>query len=112
MSVKGPLGLDDPDRMLGDLAAATGLTWRTQPVGEGNVLSGGIVEILLVAVVTKVADKSVDAAVDAVREVVGRWRRERLDPPETSVTADPLPEADGGAADGGADPGAAEGLDG
>jgi hypothetical protein len=108
VSVKGLIGLDDPHRMLGELKAATGLSWRSQTVDEGKVLTGGIVEILLVAVVGKATEMTVEAAVDAVRQVVERWRRERLDPPETSVDTESVPDAD----EDGTDAQAAEGLDG
>lgn len=88
VSVTGPLGLDDPDRMLADLEAATGLSWRRQPVEEGKVLSGALAEIVLVAVATK----ATEIAWDAVQQVVRRWHRERLDPPQTSVAAEPVPD--------------------
>lgn len=94
VSVTGLTGMDDSDRMLGELEAATGLSWRPRTVDKGKVLSGGIVEILLEAVVAKAVEMSVEAAVDAARKVVERWRSERLDPPETSVDTEVLPEPD------------------
>lgn len=103
VTVKGPMGLDDPERMLADLAQETGLSWQPRPVGEGAVLTGGIVEIVLVAVVGRVAEMSVEAALDAVKRVVKQWRAERLDPLETAIAKEPAPEA--GAADGPADDG-------
>ncbi|WP_405972786.1 hypothetical protein OG496_27485 [Streptomyces sp. NBC_00988] len=94
VSVKGLIGLDDPARMRGELEAETGLLWRPQEVaiadGE-DVLSGGIVEIILVAVVSKTAELTVTAAVDAVKQVVERWRGERLDGLDTSVDTEPGP---------------------
>ncbi|WP_143658611.1 hypothetical protein [Streptomyces sp. IMTB 2501] len=104
VTVKGPTGLDDPDRMLDELAAETGLSWRSSAVDDGRVLTGGIVEIVLVAVVGKATEMTVSAAVDAVKRVVERWRGERLDPPETSVATQSVPDLT-------AEP-TAEGLDG
>lgn len=104
MSVKGLFGLDEPERLLDELTARTQLSWQQQEVDQGKNL-GGIVEILLIAVVTKTADMTVEAAVDAVKGVIGRWREERLDPPEASIRTEPEPQSDGGATD-------AEGLDG
>ncbi|MFF3914235.1 hypothetical protein ACFYZB_12230 [Streptomyces sp. NPDC001852] len=104
VTVKGPTGLDDPDRMLDELEAETGLSWHSSAVDEGKVLTGGIVEIVLVAVVGKATEMTVSAAVDAVKRVVERWRGERLDPPETSVGTQSVPDE-------AAEP-TAEGLDG
>ncbi|MGW2833129.1 hypothetical protein [Streptomyces sp. NPDC001286] len=95
VSVKGQLGLDDPDRMLGELAAETGLTWHRREVEEDGVLTGGIVEIILVAVVGKATEMTVSAAVDAAKHVVERWRGERLDPLDTSVDTEPDPGTNG-----------------
>jgi len=92
VSVKGLIGLDEPDRMLAELEAETGLTWRTEAVDEGRVLSGGIVEVVLVAVTVKAAEMTLEATVAAVKGVVERWRRERLDPPEASIDTDPVPD--------------------
>lgn len=92
VSVKGLTGLDDPDRMLDELEAETGLSWGSRPVDEGKVLTGGIVEIVLVAVVGKATEMTVSATVDAVKRVVERWRAERLDPPETSVDTESVPD--------------------
>ncbi|MEV6116082.1 hypothetical protein AB0L59_27180 [Streptomyces sp. NPDC052109] len=104
VSVKGLTGLDDPDRMLDELRAETGLPWRSRPVDDSRVLTGGIVEIVLVAVVGKATEMTVSATVDAVKRVVERWRHERLDPPETSVGTESVPDS-------AAEP-TAEGLDG
>ncbi|MGW7529137.1 hypothetical protein [Streptomyces sp. NPDC054783] len=104
VTVKGLTGLDDLDRMLEELAAETGLSWRSSAVDQGKVLTGGIVEIVLVAAVGKATEMTVSAAVDAVKRVVERWRSERLDPPETSVGTESVPDS-------AAQP-AAEGLDG
>ena len=73
VSVKGLIGLDDPARMRGELEAETRLLWRPQEVAiaaEEDVLTSGIVEIILVAVVSKTAELTVSAAVDAAKQVV------------------------------------------
>jgi hypothetical protein len=99
VSVKGLIGLDDPARMRGELEAETGLPWRPQEVAiadQEDVLSGGVVEIILVAVVSKTAEMAVSAAVDATKQVVERWRGERLDGLDTSVDTertDPGPDS-------------------
>jgi len=96
VSVKGLIGLDDPARMRGELEAETGLAWRPQEVAladEDAVLSGGIVEIILVAVVSKTAEMTVSAAVDAAKQLVERWRGERLDGLDTSVDTEPGPDS-------------------
>jgi hypothetical protein len=105
VTVKGPLGLDEPDLMLAELEKHTGLVWRPQPVDEGNVLTGGIAEIVLIAVVTKATEMSVQAAVDKAKELAQRWRSERLDPPEITVSEEPGPDpaAPGGPAPDGSD---------
>ncbi|MQY33454.1 hypothetical protein SRB17_14150 [Streptomyces sp. RB17] len=93
VTVKGLTGLDDPGRMLEELEAQTGLSWGAQAVDKGKVLTGGIVEIVLVTVVGKATEMAVSAAVDAVKGVVERWRGERLDPPETSVGTESVPDS-------------------
>ena len=118
VSVKGLTGLDDPDRMLDELEAETGLSWSSRPVGEGDgkVLTGGIVEIVLVAAIGKATEMTVSAAVDAVKRVVERWRGERLDPPETSLDTESVPDSaslpGSESVPGSAEGPAAEGLDG
>ena|SRR5690349_9972855 len=93
VTVKGPTGLDETDGMLDELEAETGLSWRSSAVVEGKVLTGGIVEIVLVAAVGKATEMTVSAAVDAVKRVVERWRGERLDPPETLVATQSVPDS-------------------
>ncbi|MER5664614.1 hypothetical protein [Streptomyces mirabilis] len=97
VSVKGLIGLDEPARMRVELEAETGLPWRPQEIAdiadEEAVLSGGIVEIILVAVVSKTAEMTVSAAVDAAKQVVERWRGERLDGLDTSVDTEPGPDS-------------------
>jgi hypothetical protein len=92
VSVKGLTGLDDQDRMLAELEAATRMPWRPEPVAEGRVLSSGIVEIILVAVAVKGAEMTLEATVAAVKGVVERWRRERLEPPEARIDTEPVPD--------------------
>jgi hypothetical protein len=84
------MGLDDPDRMLGDLARATGMSWQAREVDQGAVLTGGIVEIVLTAVIAKGVNMSAEAAVEAVKDLVKRWRATRLDPPEMVVDTEPV----------------------
>ncbi|WP_344962076.1 hypothetical protein [Streptomyces thioluteus] len=100
MTVKGQLGLDDPDRMLRELEQATRLSWRWEEVDQGPALSGGIPEIVLEAVIGKGVEMSVEYAVDAVRRCVGRWRAERLDPPRTAIRTSPVDENELDGADG------------
>jgi hypothetical protein len=94
VTVKGPIGLDDPERMIAELQKATGLSWRPQAVDEGKVLAGSIATIVLTVVITKGTEMSVVAALDAVKRVVERWRSERLDPPETTIDNESVPDAD------------------
>ncbi|WP_157536714.1 hypothetical protein [Kitasatospora mediocidica] len=113
VSLKGSLGLDDASRLLDELAAETGLRWHEEPVDEGKVLSGGLVEILLVAVASKTAEMAYEAAVERAKRVVERWREERLDKPEASVRAEPVPDAEAaGAGATAAEASGAEGVDG
>ncbi|MDH6137595.1 hypothetical protein P3T37_007028 [Kitasatospora sp. MAA4] len=100
MSLKGLLGLDDASRLLDELAAETGLRWHEEPVEEGKVLSGGLVEILLVAVASKTAEMAYEAAMERAKQVVERWREERLDKPEASVRAESLPDSEATGAEG------------
>jgi hypothetical protein len=94
VTVKGRMGLDDPDRMLGDLTRATSGPWRAHEVDNGPVLTGGIVEILLTAVIGKGVAMSADAVVDVVKDRLKQWRATRLDPPEMVVDTDPVPDDD------------------
>jgi hypothetical protein len=92
--LKGPLGLDDAARLLGELNAETGLAWRQEPVDEGSVLSGGLVEILLVAIASRTVEMAYGAAVERAERVVERWRAERLDAPQASVQTQTVPETE------------------
>lgn len=82
VSCKGPLGLDDPDRMRADLEAATGLAWRADEVHRENVLVGGIVELVFMAVIGKTTEMAVEAVLERVKRTVEEIRSRRLDPPE------------------------------
>jgi hypothetical protein len=116
VSVKGTLlGLDDPERIRGELEAATGLEWRREEVDHGPVLTGGIVEILLVAAVSKLAEESFGAVLDATKRAVERWRAGRLDPPQAEVEVRSVPESATDAPSGNPDqdrPRGSEGADG
>lgn len=89
VSVKGLVGLDDPGRMIEELEAATGLSWRQEPVEEKTL--GAFTEIVLGAMVSKAAEMALQGVVD---QVVRRWRRERLDPPEISVHTESVPDGE------------------
>jgi hypothetical protein len=92
----GTIGLDDSDRLLGELAKETGLEWREERSAGGKHLGGAVAELLLTAVISGVAGKSAEAAIgataDHVREVVSRWRDRRLDPPDAEIATQDVPE--------------------
>lgn len=94
VTVKGPLGLDGPGRILGELEAATDLPWHSEEVDQGEVLTGGVTEILLAAVVSKSAEMSVEYVVEAVKRLVERLRDERLDPPDMEIRTESVPGTD------------------
>ncbi|GHJ99133.1 hypothetical protein SY2F82_09310 [Streptomyces sp. Y2F8-2] len=94
MTVKGPMGLDGPGRMLAELEGATDLPWHLEEVDQGEVLTGGVAEILLTAVLAKSAEMSVEYAVGAVKRLAERWRDERLDPPDTEIRTEAVPDTD------------------
>lgn len=82
----GNLGLDDAERLAAELAAGTELSWRDEtPAEDGRHLDGGLVEVLLVAVVGRGAEMAFEGTVHQVRELVARWRERRLDPPSAEV---------------------------
>lgn len=85
VNVQGSLGLDDGERLLDSLERSTGLEWRLEQAGDDGHLSGGIVEIMLVAVLSKSTELAYGAVAEKVRERVEEWRRGRLDPPEYSL---------------------------
>jgi hypothetical protein len=107
--------LDDPERIRGALEAETGLEWRRDEVDQGWVLTGGIVEILLVAAVSKLTEEALGAALDATKRAVERWRAGRLDPPQAEIEVRPVPpsatDAPAGTPDEGR-PGGSEGVNG
>lgn len=97
VSVQGPLGLDDGQRLLDSLRHSTGLEWRFEPVEDDGHLSGGLVEIVLVAVLSKSTELAYGAVVEKVRDRVEEWRRGRLDKPEYELVEH---AADAGGEDG------------
>ncbi|MFF7971436.1 hypothetical protein [Streptomyces sp. NPDC007905] len=113
VSVRGALlGLDDPERIRGELEADTGLEWRREEVDQGWVLTGGIVEILLVAAVSKLTEESLGAALDATKRAVERWRAGRLDPPQAQVEVRSVPPSSTDAPAGAPDEGRPRGSEG
>ncbi len=101
--VTGDLGLDDAEELLGELRRQTGVEWSEQhPVEDDGHLTGGLVEILITAVVGKgvemALDPVIDRVVDRVHEAIDRFRGTRLDPPATQVD---LSSVDPGQADAG-----------
>jgi hypothetical protein len=86
VNVQGSLGLDDGQRLIDELERATGLTWRAEPVEDDGHLTGGIVEIVLVAVLGKSTELVYGAALEKARERIEQWRSEHLDKPEYTLT--------------------------
>jgi hypothetical protein len=92
VSVDGLVGLDDQERLYDELTAETGLSWhRADPPDRGRVLSG-VMEILLVAVVSKSGEMALEAAVGAVQRVVQRYRARSMDPPDVRIETRPEPD--------------------
>jgi hypothetical protein len=85
VTVRGALGLDDEQRLIAELERATRLGWRAERVGDSGHLAGGVVEIVLVAVLTKTTELAYEAIVQEVRDRVEQWRREHLDKPQFTV---------------------------
>ncbi|WP_369224534.1 hypothetical protein AB5J52_27400 [Streptomyces sp. R39] len=113
VSVRGALlGLDDPERIRSELEAGTGLEWRREEVDHGRVLTGGIVEILLVAAVSKLTEESLGAALNATKRAVERWRAGRLDPPQAEVEVRSAPPSSADAPTGLPDEGGPRGSEG
>ncbi|MBR7832887.1 hypothetical protein KDL01_06415 [Actinospica durhamensis] len=114
--VTGDLGLDDAEELLRELRQQTGVEWSEQksPAEDDGHLTGGLVEILISAVVGKgvemALDPVIDRVVDRVHQAIDRFRGTRFDPPATQVDlssvdpdqAEPNPAAGDGAA--GAEP--------
>jgi hypothetical protein len=92
----GNLGLDDAERLLAELEAGTELSWRDEsPADDARHLTGGLVELLLVAVASRGTEMVFEGSVRRVRELVEHWRDRRLDPPlaEVDVVEVEEPEA-------------------
>lgn len=100
VNVQGSLGLDDERRLLDELARATGVEWRTEPVEDDGHLSGGLVEIVLVAVMSKSTELAYEAAIVKVRKRLDQWRSERLDKPEYTVAEETVAEHEESGEDG------------
>lgn len=93
VSVRGSLGLDDDQRLIDELQRATGLVWRGETAEANEHLDGGIVEIVLVAVLGKTTELAYSAVVEKVRTHVEQWRRERLDAPDYSLAEEIVADA-------------------
>jgi hypothetical protein len=82
----GNLGLDDAERLLAELKAGTELSWRDEsPADDARHLTGGLAELLLVAVASRGTEMVFEGSVRRVRELVEHWRDRRLDPPLAEV---------------------------
>lgn len=89
--IMGAVGVDDVDRLLGDLMKETALEWREERSPDGKHL-GAAVDTVLLAVMGGAVGKGTEMVVDRAREVVGRWRDRRLDPPDAEVCTQDVPE--------------------
>jgi hypothetical protein len=94
VSVRGPLGLDDGRRLTDELEQATGLVWRGEPVKADGHLDGGIVEIVLVAVLGKTTELAYGAVMEKARGRIEQWRSERLDKPDYTLIEETVAGAD------------------
>jgi hypothetical protein len=103
VNVRGSLGLDDGRRLTDELEQATGLVWRGEPVKEDGHLDGGIVEIVLVAVLGKTTELAYGAVMEKARGRIEQWRRERLDKPDYTLIEETVAGADETAEGAGAD---------
>jgi hypothetical protein len=88
----GNLGLDDADRLMDALADTTGLSWHDETPADSGHLTGGIAELVLVAVVGRGAEMAFEGMVHKVRELVEDWKKRRLDPPQAEVEETTVPE--------------------
>jgi hypothetical protein len=88
VTVKGPLGLDDADSLLAELERETGLDWHEEDRPDDKNLSG-VLELILVAIISKSVGTAFDQALAKAREVIERWRKTRLDPPDASIDTAP-----------------------
>lgn len=91
----GNLGLDDAERLLGQLTAATGLAWRQEtPAEEGRHLTGVMTAAVVAALIVRDGELVLNITVQQVREIVERWRERRLDPPMVEVEVVDADEAE------------------
>ena len=91
--VHGSLGLDDDRRLIDGLEQATGLAWRREPAKADDHLDGGIVEIVLVAVLGKTTELVYGAVAEKVRDRIEQWRREHLDETDYTLTRETVADA-------------------
>lgn len=97
VTVKGPLGLDDADFLLTELKRETQLDWHKEDRPDDEHLFGGLLDLVLVAIASKSVEMTYEQAIAKAREVIERWRKTRLDPPEASVDTTPADDpADSG----------------
>lgn len=93
VSVHGSLGLDDDRRLIDELEKATGLVWRREPAKDSGHLDGGIIEIVVVAVLGKTTELAYGAVVEKVRSHIEQWRREHLDETDYTLTEETVTDA-------------------
>jgi hypothetical protein len=91
--VKGSRGLDDDQPLLKTLEDSTGLKWHLESVRDEGHLSAGIVEIVLVAVLSRSTELAYGAVVEKVRTHVEQWRDKYLDKPTYEITEESVAEA-------------------
>ena len=95
VTLKGPLGLDDVDFLLTELEKETRLEWRREARPDDTHLTGGFLEIILVAVTSKSVEMAYEQALEKAREIVKRWRETHLDLPDASIETTPDDEPPG-----------------
>lgn len=104
VTLEGPLGLDDADLLLTELQRETRLDWHKEDRPDDKHLIGGLLEIVLVAVTSKSVEIAYEQAIDKAREVVERWRKTRLDPPDASIESTSADAPDEGESSASAEP--------
>ncbi|WP_448317504.1 hypothetical protein [Streptomyces sp. CO7] len=90
--VEGMAGLDEPAELLEALTAETGLPWRQEQAAlPPDALDGGVSSVVLEAGTGGFVGSALQSA---TRQVVDRWRGERLDPPTVTVVVQQPPGPD------------------